>query len=110
MTTNTYPQPAVQDIDLVDVLRALADPVRLRIVVCLADDEYHPCNTEEYGLDIHKSTLSYHFKSLREAGITSTLVRGRHYSVRLRRDDVQTRFPGLLDSIIAAAALTPAST
>src|SRR5882757_10431933 len=106
MNENPYPQPATKSVDLIGVLRALGDPVRLRIVVRLADNDYHSFKPEEYGLDIHKSTLSYHFKSLREAGITSTLVRGRHYCVRLRRDDVQTRFPGLLDSIIAAAALT----
>jgi DNA-binding transcriptional ArsR family regulator len=102
MDTNAYPQPAAQDIELVDVLRALADPARLRIVVCLADDKYHPCNIDEYGLDIHKSTLSHHLKTLREAGITSTQVRGRHHSARLRRAELEARFPGVLDSVIAA--------
>ena len=93
----------VDEIDLVEVLRALADPVRLRVVVQLADNEYHPCHTEEYGLNIHKSTLSHHFKTLREAGITATLVRGRNHGVRLRSDDLQARFPGVLESVISAA-------
>src|SRR5882724_11460620 len=107
MPANPYPHPPAEEVDLVEVLRALADPVRLRIVVRLADNEYHPCGTEEYGLEIHKSTLSHHFKTLREAGITSTLVRGRNHGVQLRRDELQARFPGLLDSVIAASSDTP---
>jgi len=104
MSVNPYPEPAVEDIDLVEVLRALADPVRLQVVVRLADDEYHPCGVEEYGLDIHKSTLSHHFKTLREAGVTSTIVRGRNHGVQLRRADLQALFPGVLNNIIDAAA------
>jgi DNA-binding transcriptional ArsR family regulator len=103
VSANPYPEPASCQLDLVNVLRALGDPVRLRIVVRLADDEYHPCNTEEYGLDIHKSTLSHHFKTLREAGLTSTLIQGRNHGVQLRRADLETRFPGVLGSVIAAA-------
>src|SRR5882762_10607076 len=105
MSTNPYSQPSADEVDLVEVLRALADPVRLRIAVRLADNEYHPCGTEEYGLEIHKSTLSHHFKTLREAGITSTLVRGRNHGVKLRRDELESRFPGVLDSIVAAAGV-----
>ena len=104
MPVNPYPQPPADEVDLVEVLRALADPVRLRIVARLTDGEYHPCGVEEYGLEIHKSTLSHHFKTLREAGVTATLVRGRNHGVRLRRDELETRFPGVLDSIVAAAA------
>jgi len=107
MAANPYPQPPAEDIDFVGVLRALADPIRLRIALRLADDEYHPCTTEEYGLEIHKSTLSHHFKTLREAGVTSTRVRGRNHGVQLRRAELQVRFPGLLDSVIAAASDTP---
>ena len=107
MAANPYPQPPAEDIDFVEVLRALADPIRLRIALRLADDEYHPCTTEEYGLEIHKSTLSHHFKTLREAGVTSTRVRGRNHGVQLRRAELQVRFPGLLDSVIAAASDTP---
>jgi DNA-binding transcriptional ArsR family regulator len=104
MPVNPYPHPSADEVDLVEVLRALADPVRLRIVARLTDGEYHPCGVEEYGLEIHKSTLSHHFKTLREAGITATLVRGRNHGVRLRRGELEARFPGVLDSIVAAAA------
>ncbi|WP_199443783.1 ArsR/SmtB family transcription factor [Umezawaea beigongshangensis] len=99
-----FPEPGREEIDLVTALKALADPVRLRIIRTLADDRYHPCSVQEYGLDVHKSTLSHHFKTLREAGITSTRVRGREHAVRLRRDDLDARYPALIDSVLAAAA------
>jgi len=103
MNENPYPQPTIDSVDLIGVLRALGDPVRLRIVVRLADNDYHSFKPEEYGLDLHKSTLSYHFKTLREAGITATLVAGRNHGLKLRRDDLEARFPGVLNSIISAA-------
>ena len=104
MSIDPYPEPLAEDIDLVEVLRALADPVRLRVVARLGDDQYHPCGVEEYGLDIHKSTLSHHFKTLREAGVTSTVVRGRNHGVQLRRTDLEGRFPGVLNGIVKAAS------
>lgn len=98
-----FPEPEREGIELVPALKAFADPVRLRILRTLADDRYHPCSVREYDLDIHKSTLSHHFRTLREAGITSTRVRGREHAVRLRRDDLDARYPGLLDTVLTAA-------
>lgn len=100
---DAFPAPPVESIDFVTVLKALADPARLAVVARLADGEYHPCSTEEYGLGIHKSTLSYHFKTLREAGITSTRVTGREHAVKLRADDLEKRFPGFLAATLVAA-------
>lgn len=96
----TYlPQPEVAEIDLRDVLRALGDDVRLQIVTVLADGRYHPCRVEEFGIDLHKSTLSHHFKVLRESGVTMTEQLGRNHQVRLRAEDLEARFPGLLASV-----------
>lgn len=96
----TYlPQPEVAEIDLRDVLRALGDDVRLQIITVLADGEYHPCRVEEFGIDLHKSTLSHHFKVLRESGVTMTEQLGRNHQVRLRTEDLEARFPGLLGSV-----------
>ncbi|QHC68669.1 helix-turn-helix domain-containing protein [Rathayibacter sp. VKM Ac-2759] len=103
MRADPFPVPPVESIDVVALLKALADPVRLTVVTRLADGEYHPCTTEEYGLSLHKSTLSFHFKTLREAGLTATRVRGRDHAVRLRIDDLDQRFPGLLASVLRAA-------
>ncbi|WP_213816964.1 helix-turn-helix transcriptional regulator [Glaciihabitans sp. dw_435] len=99
-----FPIPDIGDIQLIDVLHALADPARLSVVQRLADNEFHPCSVEEYDVNVHKSTLSYHFKTLREAGITETRVSGRTSAVRLRRDDLNARFPGLIDTVITASA------
>jgi DNA-binding transcriptional ArsR family regulator len=106
--TNQRPgESGAREADRVEILRALADPARLRIVATLGDNQYHPSTIEEYGLDIHKSTLSHHLKALREAGITSTVITGRHHDVRLQRDALEDRFPGLIDAVIAASAEAP---
>ncbi|PYY51965.1 helix-turn-helix transcriptional regulator [Curtobacterium sp. MCBD17_023] len=98
-----FPLPAVADLDLVQVLKAAGDPARLVILERLSDGEYHPCNLTDYRLEIHKATLSHHFKVLREAGWTRTRVTGREYAVQLRRDALDARWPGLLGAVIAAA-------
>lgn len=108
MTDDRAGDRMATEMERVEILRALADPIRLRIVARLGDDQYHASTIEEYGLDIHKSTLSHHLKTLREAGITSTVITGRHHDVRLRREELDERFPGLIDSVIAATA-EPAS-
>ena len=98
-----FPLPAIADLDLVQVLKAAGDPARLVIIERLSDGEYHPCNLTDYRLDLHKTTLSHHFKVLRESGLTRTRVTGRDHAVQLRRDVMDERWPGLLDTIITAA-------
>ena len=97
-----YPIPDLAAVELVDVLRALADPIRLQIVRALADGEPHPKSMTEWGFDVQKSTMSHHFKTMREAGLTETLVDGRTHAIRLRRAALDARFPGLIDSLLAA--------
>lgn len=83
------------------VLAALSDPVRLAIVGRLADvepDGALPCGTFE--LPVSKSTQSGHFKVLREAGVIHQRDEGTRRLNRLRRDDLDARFPGLLDLAI----------
>jgi len=94
-------QPATGDIDMLEVLKALADPVRLLIVQNLAGTEYVNCSIVSEELEVHKSTLSHHYKVLRESGVTSTLKNGRGRDIRLRREDLDARFPGLLTGVLA---------
>src|SRR5947199_3996455 len=93
--------PRTEEISLEDVLHALSDPVRLRIVEAIADRDERNCSSVE--ATVSKSTLSHHFKVLREAGVTYTRVNGTHRLVSLRRDELEERFPGLLDCVIDAS-------
>jgi len=90
--------PETADLDLTAVLQALGDPIRLEIVRRLAGDGERTCGSFELG--ISKATRSHHFKVLREAGLTITRLEGTHRHVSLRRDDVEIRFPGLLDAVL----------
>jgi DNA-binding transcriptional ArsR family regulator len=100
---NEYPVPDLATVELVDVLRALGDPIRLQILRTLADGRAHSKSMPEWGFDVQKSTMSHHFKTMREAGLTETLVDGRTHAIRLRRAELDERFPGLIDSLLAAA-------
>ena len=93
-------QPDRADIELADVLYALSDPVRLQIVRELAQRRETCCGG--LGVPLPKSSVSYHFKVLREAGVTRTRVAGTQRFISLRRDDLEMRFPGLLDAVLRA--------
>ncbi len=99
-----FVHPAAEDITLAGVLGALADPMRLRIVSsllkknsCMSCSEAAPCP------DMAKSTLSHHFRILREAGIIRTSKIGVENRNILRIDDINARFPGLLEQILKFA-------
>ncbi len=101
------PAPAADEIRLDEVLAALADPVRLWMVGLLADGDERSCSPGGFPIGLHKSTLSHHYKVLRESGITTTRLDGRQRFVRLRRADLDARFPGLLDAVIAGLPTVP---
>lgn len=101
------PEPAVEDLRLETVLAALADPLRLTIVrkLLLEAQAYdHPCGW--FGLGRPKSSLTHHFKALREAGVIRQRQYGLERRSRLRTEDLEARFPGLLDLV---ASWQPAS-
>jgi len=92
-------EPDLADVPVLTVLQALADETRLAIVRDLAaDGGERLCGSFAPGLA--KATRSHHFKVLREAGLTRTRIEGTGRYVRLRRDELQRHFPGLLDSVI----------
>src|SRR3954452_2377851 len=98
----TADEPGTADLALATVMAALSDPARLEIVRVLAAEGERTCGTFDLGLS--KATRSHHFKVLREAGLTHTRAEGTHRHISLRRDDVDVRFPGLLDAVLAAVA------
>ncbi len=94
--------PPRNEIELGPVLHALSDPVRLLIVAKLADiGAEHTCSSFE--LPVTKSTCTHHFKVLREAGVIHQRQQGTSRINTLRREDLEARFPGLLDAILDSA-------
>jgi DNA-binding transcriptional ArsR family regulator len=100
--TTTITHPAREALELPAVLHALSDPIRLRIVAGLARGDERSCGG--FGLPVTKSTCTHHFKVLRDAGVIRQRQEGTARLNTLRRDDLDARFPGLLDTILSAAA------
>jgi DNA-binding transcriptional ArsR family regulator len=99
---STVHHPAKAEIELPAVLHALSDPHRLQIVRVLDEcDDARRCGS--FGLTVTKSTATHHFRVLREAGVITQVEDGTARLNRLRRADLDERFPGLLDAILAAA-------
>jgi DNA-binding transcriptional ArsR family regulator len=97
------PQPAREDLTLAPVLHALGDPVRLELVRRASVDPGSTCAVLADGLDVPLSTLTNHWRIMREAGLIAMAVDGRHRRIRVRTDDLTDRFPGLLDPILRLA-------
>jgi DNA-binding transcriptional ArsR family regulator len=99
------PHPTREQIELPMVLDCLSDPTRLAIVYILARrDRAAELRCGDFNALSGKSNLAYHFAKLRESGLMQTRLVGTARLMRLRRDDLDARFPGLLDAVIAAAA------
>ncbi|MCO4466632.1 ArsR/SmtB family transcription factor [Streptococcus infantarius] len=78
------------DDDLIKIFKALADPVRLNILRILSKRESElGCREVGALLDMSKSAVSYHFKTLREAGLTITRKAGQNKFVRLNHETLE---------------------
>jgi len=93
--------PTRDQIELAAVLHALSDPMRLRIVAALATGAERSCKSID--LPVVKSTCTHHFRVLREAGVIRQRQEGTARLNSLRRDELDDRFPGLLDAVLGAA-------
>jgi len=101
-TVDDIAHPLRSEIELPAVLHALSDPVRLRIVAALArSDAERSCGS--FDVPVTKSTCTHHFKILREAGVIRQRQEGTARLNALRREDLDARFPGLLDTILRSA-------
>ena len=89
--------PAPEALELATIMRTVGDQTRLAIVRLLADDQPRICTDIQDALGIPASTGSRHLRLLREAGVTRTQAKGTQRIISLRRDDLETRFPGLVD-------------
>ncbi|MCZ0205025.1 helix-turn-helix transcriptional regulator [Streptomyces sp. UMAF16] len=101
-TGRALPHPDREHIRLESVLHALSDPMRLQIVRELAAKEAE-LTCSQFDLPVTKSTTTHHFRVLRESGVVRQVYRGTAKMNGLRRDDLESLFPGLLDSVLAAA-------
>jgi len=104
--------PAIEDISIEGILHALSDPVRVAIYAELAGSgNATMCSNflQVSDRNIPKSTLSQHFRALREAG----LIRSERHGVEMRNTsrcaELEQRFPGLLPAILNAHRVQAAS-
>lgn len=94
--------PAAESLQLPVVLGALAEPARLAILRSVAELGESSCSEiwEHTRLGGSKSTMSHHYKTLREAGVISMRWIGARKYVAIRRADLDARWPGLLDAVL----------
>jgi DNA-binding transcriptional ArsR family regulator len=93
--------PDVESLDLATIMRTLGDPLRLEMAKLLSDGKERPCGDLSAQLGLPASTGSYHMKLMREAGLTRKRAVGTQHLISLRRDDLESRFPGLVELIAA---------
>src|SRR5258705_7045095 len=103
--------PSMEDVKVEGILHALSDPVRAAMYVDIVAQECpRSCSNFLTVSDkaIPKSTLSQHFKILREAG----LIRSERHGVEMRNisrcTELEQRFPGLLRAIVTAHTIQSA--
>ncbi len=90
--------PKIDQLCLSTVLNALGDPIRLKIMGSLAGQIETTCAC--CNIDLAKSALSHHFKVLRESGLIYVRIEGKQRFLSIRYEELDKRFPGLLDTII----------
>ncbi|MEU1367469.1 helix-turn-helix transcriptional regulator [Streptomyces sp. NPDC005803] len=102
MAAGELTHPQVDDLEVGAVLLALADENRRRVVAELAErpDEERLCAS--FDLPVGKSSRTRHWRVLREAGLVHQRDAGNGLYMRLRKDDLERRFPGLIQAVIAA--------
>jgi len=102
------PQPTREQLDISRVLEALSNPIRQRVVAQLATTTDFTFTCGELLPDLPKSTATHHWRMLRDSGVVEVERIGREFRAGLRREDLDARFPGLLDAVLAAVVpVTP---
>jgi DNA-binding transcriptional ArsR family regulator len=97
--------PSIEEVTVEAILHALSDPVRVAIFAGIAaSDCSQNCSTflRVSNRTIPKSTLSQHFKALREAGLIRSERRGVEMQNTSRCAEIESRFPGLIQAIVNA--------
>lgn len=97
--------PDREQIRLENVLTALGNPLRLAVVRALAAGDEHACGSLLQGQS--KSTMTHHWRVLRDSGVIWQRPYGRENLLSLRQEDLEERFPGLLVSLLGALENDP---
>ncbi|MFI9547711.1 ArsR/SmtB family transcription factor [Streptomyces sp. NPDC052016] len=102
MAAGELEHPRADELEVGPILLALADANRRRVVAELAErpDEERLCAS--FDLPVSKSSRTRHWRVLREAGLVYQRDAGNGLYMRLRKDDLDRRFPGLIPAVIAA--------
>jgi DNA-binding transcriptional ArsR family regulator len=103
--------PAIEDISVEGLLHALSDPVRVAIYSQLAGAKSATICSNFLQItdrDIPKSTLSQHFRALREAGLVRSERKGVELYNVSRCSEIEQRFPGLIKAILNAHSVQAA--
>jgi DNA-binding transcriptional ArsR family regulator len=99
----TPPHPTREQITLPGVLEALSDPTRLAIALMLAERRDAETVCGDFLGFGSKTNLSYHLAKMREAGVTRVRAEGTRRYISIRWDDLDARFPGLIDWLLNSA-------
>ncbi|WP_406100863.1 ArsR family transcriptional regulator [Streptomyces sp. NBC_01003] len=102
MDAGELAHPGVEELEVGPILLALADENRRRVVAELSaqPDDERLCAS--FDLPLSKSSRTRHWRVLREAGLVYQRNAGNGLYMRLRKEDLERRFPGLIQAVVAA--------
>lgn len=86
--------PNLRKMPVSTLFDALSDPARIEIIQVLLEEKELSCG--QCKTELSKSTMSHHFKVLREAGLIQRREEGKVHFISLREEEIELRLPGLL--------------
>lgn len=98
-TSTPLVHPPLEEVSFTEAMEALKDPQRLSVIATLARHPDLPCGN--ISIPVSKASASRHFKILRMAGLIHQRDEGTRRLNRLRSDEFEARFPGLLELALA---------
>ncbi|MCQ9133832.1 ArsR/SmtB family transcription factor [Streptomyces hilarionis] len=88
-------------VSVLTALAAVSDPVRITLIRELANSADWTRSCGSFDVPVGKAALSHHFAVLRGAGLVEQRDEGAKRVNRLRREEFDARFPGLLALLLA---------
>lgn len=95
----------MESTELANLFKTLSDPTRVQIVRLLLAGEVS-CVAFDEALPVSKSTVSYHLRALRSAGLIAARKDGKFHHYNLDREQLEQCLPGLLE-VLDPIALPP---